>query len=499
MVMLLQTLMAQRQAQQVRRDQYREEQEKERLKEKERELQRDQAQEELKNGLNNVSVWPSTSNKKTSEAVAAPLLGAQSSSTSLGALGNTNNNNAGFSIVDFDFGDDEDDPDFDPSKMGLVDFQNVDFANAFSSANTPSLGGTAMVNQSLGGTDTENANFGKTEGSGEDAWQQLMMLSQGNGSSSNNENNATLSASARAGNGGRVNLSTNDHTAQALEQAPQDTSAAGSRSSSAEVPKGRFTYSREEAAERRRESNRECARRQRARKKEEQEEMKRQLELAKHGSPSITENIELPPKRKPGRPRGSKARQRDTSADSSATAPKSAQDSMSAAEVADLKADNRMIRAELTRLREENAQLRAQVMRWEDERAEAAIGGSTRRERGRERPSHQGKRGVAGLFRWDGGRSLASPPRRRREDEDDDEYFSEDEERWERWAQTRATRPAGAKRADRSGGGPPLSKRPRHNDSDGLSLNHLLASKDGRALEALLQVAQGASSSSAHT
>lgn len=525
MVMLLQTLMAQRQAQ---RDRNRNEHEREQERQRESAKEIERSPLEIQQQPQTVRSWPSNSGQEMMNTVSGPSFGAspltnEAGQFSKGASGNQmakidGNATAGFSIVDFDFGDDDDDPDFDPTKMGLLDFSSLDFANAFPPTNeskVPDLGTVNLASEGLGGTGLPESSLERTGGLAENAWQQLMTLGQdAEASNSNGSTSSTGLAAPRdptisAPVGQSKSFVGEKHPNAQIGQEPREES----RSSSAEASKSRFIYSREEAAERRRECNRECARRQRQRKKEEQEEMKRQLELAKKATPGMPVHIELPPKRKVGRPLGSKARAREASEQASKGAE---QESLSATEVADLRADNRMIRAELSRLREENAQLRAQLIQWEVEQAKNEAersGRHTERVEMDKRASHKGKRGVAGLFQWDGGSSslASSPPRRRRrhnvvsddddeddEDDDDGDYLSEvDQSLKKRARQTRpARRQNGESRRERpvgESGVPTSSKRLRQGDSNDLSINRILESGDGRALEALLQVVQEAS------
>lgn len=317
----------------------------------------------------------------------------------------------GFSIVDFDFGDDDDDPDFVPNNISLDFANSAEFADALAQVSANPL--DAMP------TSDSRANGGSQIGgmipANEAAWQQMMDSLQGdslpgNGNAGNVTDAAVVNStrdaeagpSTEASPAGRSgfrrtrsttrNVDLHEDGAERLTvqtmggaQSQSPTLApmgfAPSRDTTEEADterprkKGRRIMSREEALERRRESNRECARRARARKKEEEEELRQEFNRMRKlrsvsqetgtGGEEVAlskGHLDLPAglrKKKRGRPFGSKSYDNGEE--------KAGEKRDVDEKVADLRADNRMLRAEMQRLIEENAQLRATMLRYQED------------------------------------------------------------------------------------------------------------------------------------
>lgn len=281
----------------------------------------------------------------------------------------------GFSIVDFDFGEDDDDPDFDPGRINL-DFGNSDeFARALAEVTKDT--GTGSVQPALPGSVQAN----------DKAWQQMLdtfgvpnnatQASPGGGRRTRStskhgdkvntlSSTVSLSAGAMKSNDDSVDMNSVEEDDE-VDSMLKDSEAGGDDSLNGKARK-RKAYSAEEALERRREANRECARRQRAKKKQETEQARAELERIRnmHGGAEVPSEAilevtrSLISKRKRGRPLGS--RNRRTIEEMERYAAQTAED----ATLADLRAENRVMCAEMHRLREENAQLRARVIRHEE-------------------------------------------------------------------------------------------------------------------------------------
>lgn len=358
LVVLLQSLMAQRQAQEERKNTQKSDNGKNNGTPR-AEVQRKQAQTPQQQTMSQPNAGFPTMDEINALAASFPIM----------PDGNTSNGNAtqqpqaGFSIVDFDFGDDDDDPDFVPNNINLTQ---------------PFDESSQALAQALANTNGQNGNT--------DAWQQ-MMSSFGNPGSTPVGTGMPMSPAGVEGARRTRSISKNvdnqalnstalkqlDNSIQpnTLTEDSREDGTSSTHESEEENPKGkkRKIYTTEEALERRREANRECARRQRAKKKEETEAIRKELERiqslgiggAKIGSENIIDVTQaLVGRRKRGRPLGS--RNRRTMEDMKRYSEEVEQEN----EMADLRADNRMLRAEMHRLQEENAKLRANALRHEE-------------------------------------------------------------------------------------------------------------------------------------
>lgn len=296
--------------------------------------------------------------------------------------------NPGFSIVDFDFGDDDDDPDFIPNSLGFASSAELNDVLAKASEGTMQPMNNLHPKE---GQDVVN----------EATWQQMMQSLQHHAGTTSTAGTSSLpvpsdSPGRMEGEYRRtrsisrnVDLAQSSFDTRALDDAsPQqdesDTqSYRGDNDNDTQTKKkGRRPLDREEALERRRISNRECAKRGRAKKKQEEEEIRIEFErmrkmrsvsrdvIASTSRGDITDE-DLPAglrKKKKGRPAGSKSTLEKTS--------------MNQDEVADLKADNRMLRAEMQRLIEENTQLRVSMLHLEERGLKRDRSGEVRSRRG---------------------------------------------------------------------------------------------------------------------
>ncbi|PWN36717.1 uncharacterized protein FA14DRAFT_159119 [Meira miltonrushii] len=359
LVVLLQSLMAQRQAQEERKSTQKSDKGQKDATPR-AEVQRKPAQTPQQPTISQPNAAFPTMDEINALAASFPIMADANANA-------TQQPQAGFSIVDFDFGDDDDDPDFVPSNLNL--------AQPFDES-------SQALAQALASTNGQNGNT--------DAWQQMMssfgnpgstpagtgmaagmpMSPAGGGearrtrSVSKNTDNQTLSSAA-------LKQLDNSIPPNTLTEDSREDGTSSTHESEEENPKGkkRRVYTTEEALERRREANRECARRQRAKKKEETEAIRKELERiqslgiggAKVGSENIIDVTQaLVGRRKRGRPLGS--RNRRTMEDMKRYSEEVEQEN----EMADLRADNRMLRAEMHRLQEENAKLRANALRHEE-------------------------------------------------------------------------------------------------------------------------------------
>lgn len=334
------------------------------------------------------SAWPAGANQ------ASATNGQQGAFQPGGVLGATPSHSqqygqagpgAGMSIVDFDFGDDEDDPDFVPNNINMDFGNSAEFANALAAVS----GGSG---QNLHVSQPEQME-GDSVLSDDQCWQKVLDTFTSNENPGTSTNSASSTQAAHRTRSISRNGETTGHkedgsampntnaTQPKLSEKREAKARSASDASNGEVeadeddakdvPQGskgkRKSLSKEEALARRRQVNRECARRQRERKKQEAEELRRELERFERsraeGRP-VDENavsLTLPLLRpgKPGRPLGSKNRRPEK--DKPSEEPK-----IDHEELLDLRADNRMLRAEMHRLNEENAQLRARLLRYED-------------------------------------------------------------------------------------------------------------------------------------
>lgn len=360
LVVLLQSLMAQRQAQEERKNIQKSDKGQKGITPR-TDVQRQQAQTPQQPAISQPNSGFPTMDEINALAASFPILPNTDGTTNANS---TQQPQTGFSIVDFDFGDDDDDPDFVPNNFNL---------------SQPFGESSQALAQALADANDQNG----------DAWQQ-MMSSFGNANpSAVGTGMATNLPMSPAGEARRTRSVSKNVDSQTLNSAslkqldhslqPPNTMTEDSReegtSTTHESEEGntkgkkRRIFTTEEALERRREANRECARRQRAKKKEETEAIRKELEriqaLGIGGTKTGSENIidvtqALVGRRRRGRPLGS--RNRRTMEDMKRYSEEVEQET----EMSDLRADNRMLRAEMHRLQEENAKLRANALRHEE-------------------------------------------------------------------------------------------------------------------------------------
>lgn len=377
LVVLLQSLMAHRQAQQTRQGQE----------------QPDQSMTMLQHAPLNRTSFAVVDPSASASISASALPDCSLEGSTMNSLPNTTQ--PGFSFVDFDFGDDDDDPDFVPKNVNLDFANSADFADALAQVSAAPV---APLPDCINGSGKANMHLHVDD----DSWQQVMnALQSRDDASSKGDGLGCPSPWNDKGKSRRTRSATRnlemseevrgEGVGMGSEQGePLDLEKDRSQSGEADYDRGgsfeseneaagrlgekkrgrKAALSKEEALERRRESNRECSRRSRLRKKQEEEEIRQefvriqQLRLASQESQDPEkEHVALPAglrKKKRGRPFGSKSYANRGESEMISLGDHSDQ-------VADLKADNRMLRAEMQRLIEENAKLRARMLRVEEE------------------------------------------------------------------------------------------------------------------------------------
>lgn len=309
----------------------------------------------------------------------------------------------GFSIVDFDFGDDDDDPDFVPNNVNLDFVNSQDFADALAKVSAAPV---APLPSNL--NERESARDGMSLNVDDASWQRVMdslqttnaiaasKMEEGPSvrspsftekkarrtrSTTRNvdlpnerQNGETQKESQRNLSFSKIGLDIDQESDEDHSEANEEEGRENGRPG--EKKRGRKALSKEEALERRRETNRECSRRSRMRKKQEEEEIRQEF-VRMRNLRSVSQETgtiygdskdltDLPAglrKKKKGRPFGSKS---FAKTDENAQAENEEQ-------VADLRADNRMLRAEMQRLIEENAQLRARMLHYEEDRTDRGV------------------------------------------------------------------------------------------------------------------------------
>lgn len=276
-----------------------------------------------------------------------------------------NSSRPGMSIVDFDFGDDDDDPDFVPQNVDLEFGKSKEFADALASVANHADTNVGQQNS------VEHVN------SNEEVWQHVLDSFGNSSNTSPHSNSQAVRRTRSATRTTDMSSSESQHlegvkhelASNSAAEEPHGAFPPGNQdqidASTSKKPKGvRKKLSDEEALARRRQANRECARRQRERKRQEAEELRRELErihaMSKEGQEinekALDATLQSVEARKPGRPLGSKNRQYKAT---------KVESNCESEELPEVQAENRILCAEVHRLKEENTSLRARLLRLE--------------------------------------------------------------------------------------------------------------------------------------